>query len=365
MRLGELADRLGARVLGDADLDVQRVRAVDEARAGDLAFVDTARDRRAARETLASAVLVSEEFAAEHAHELPCTTVAVPSIGRALALAVELLHPPRPAMAGIHSSAVVDPRARIGPGVAVGPLAVVGDAVLGAGSSVGALALVSDDVEIGEGTTVGPGAIIMAGTRVGAHVLIGPGAVLGDEGFVYAPIDEGSVTTVPVRHVAGLVVGDEAAIGANACVDRGALRDTRVGARARLDNLVQVGHDVVVGDDAVLVAQVGIGGDSRIGAGAVLAGQAGVGDHKVVGARARVGGQAGVTRDVPERAAVSGTPAMPHGRWLRSMARFKTLDALEERVRQLEARLAAHERPEAVTHPDAAARRAPTRRGEP
>lgn len=340
MRLGDLAAQLGARLLGDPLIEVRRMCAVDEAGPDDLAFADAPTERRAALCTRAAAVLVGEDFAADHAHELPCASLVVDSPGRGLADAIRLLHPPPARPIGVHPRAVVHPLARLAADVAVGPLAVVGKAVLDAGVIVGPLAVISDDVEVGAGSVVGPGAVLMSGTRVGVGVTVGPGAVVGDEGFVHAPLADEAARNIAVPHVAGVVLEDGAAVGANACVDRGVLRHTRVGARALVDNLVQVGHDVVIGEDAVIVAQVGIAGHARVGAAAVLAGQAGVGDHQVVGAGARVGGQAGVTRDVAPGAAVSGTPAIPHMQWLRAMARLKDLDQLERRLGVLEQHLA-------------------------
>lgn len=339
MKLAALAHALGARLLGDGDLEVTRVRDVFDAGEGDLGFAATPDELRACLDTRATALLVPESFAAERAHELPCAVLCAEPVSRALGRAIDALYPAPPLPRGVDPRAVVHAGARLGRDVAIGPGAVVGRATLGDGVIVGPLSFIADDVVIGPRTQVGPGALLLAGVRVGADALIGPGAVLGDEGFVFAPEDQGGrKENVPVRHVGGVLVEDGACIGANSCVDRGALRDTRVGAHTRIDNLVQVGHDVQVGADAVLVAQVGIAGWSTVGDGAVLAGQAGVKERTRVGAGARVGGQAGVVQDVADGAAVAGTPAIPHVAWLKAMARLKGLDALERRVRALEAR---------------------------
>lgn len=340
MRLDALALQIGARLLGDGDLVVARVRSVFDAGPGDLGFAAAPDELRAVAGAGATALLVPESWAAEHAHELDCATLCAEPVSRALGRAIDALHPAPPAPRGVDPRAVVHAGARLGRDVAIGPGAVVGRALLGDGVIVGPLAFIGDEVELGPGAQVGPGAIVLSGVRVGAGAQVGPGAVLGDEGFVFAPEDQADRReNVPVRHVGGVVIEEGVCIGANTCVDRGALRDTRVGAHTRVDNLVQVGHDVIVGPDAVLVAQVGIAGWATVGEGAVLAGQSGVKERTEVGRGARVGGQAGVVHDVPAGAAVAGTPAIPHLTWLKAMARLRHLDALERRVRVLEARL--------------------------
>lgn len=341
MKLADLATAIGARLLGDGALEVVRVRAAEEAGDGELGFAAAPRERKAAFTTRASAILVDEDFAADHAHELPCAVLAADPASRALVKAVELLHPAAAHRPGVDERAVVDPRARLGDACSIAPLAVVGNARLGARVRVGALAYLADGVVLGDDCVIGPGVVLLEGVVLGARVLVGPGTVIGDEGFVFAP---DAVHNVRMRHVASVVIGDDVDIGANACIDRGALRDTRVGRGSKIDNLAQVAHDVVIGEDAVIVAQVGIAGNARIGDAAVLAGQSGVNPHVVIGARARLGGQAGATHDIGAGAAVSGTPAFPHLQWLKATARFKNLDELEQRVRALEARLKGDER---------------------
>lgn len=344
MRLDALALRIGARLLGDGDLEIARVRSVFDAGPGDLGFAAAPDELRAVSASRATALLVPEAFAADRAHELDCALLCADPVSRALGRAIDALHPAPPPPRGVDPRAVVHAGARLGLDVAIGPGAVVGRALLGDGVIVGPLAYIADEVELGPGAHIGPGAIVLAGVRVGAGALVGPGAVLGDEGFVFAPEDQGERReNVPVRHVGGVILEEGVCIGANACVDRGALRDTHVGAHTRVDNLVQVGHDVVVGADAVLVAQVGIAGWATVGEGAVLAGQSGVKERAKVGRGARVGGQAGVVHDVPAGAAVAGTPAIPHLSWLKAMARLRHLDALERRVRALEAQLGARD----------------------
>lgn len=315
------------------------MRAIDEAAAGDLSFAAHAHERRAAFTCAAAAVIVDAAFAADHAHELPCAVFAAAEPARALMAAIALLHPASAAPTGVHPSAVVDQAALLGVGVCIGANAVVGKARLGDGVQVGACCFIGDDVVVGPRSVLHPGAVLMHGVTLGARVNIGPGCVVGDEGFVYAA---DGTQNLGVRHAGAVMLDDDVELGANVCVDRGLLRDTRVGARTKIDNLVQVAHDVVIGADVVIAAQVGIAGFARIGDQVAMAGQAGVNPHARIAARVRVGGQAGVINDVTDPgAAISGTPAVPHLAWLKAVARIKTLDSFEQRLKRLEARAAA------------------------
>ncbi|HEY1100975.1 MAG TPA: LpxD N-terminal domain-containing protein, partial [Myxococcota bacterium] len=242
MKLGDIAAAIGARLLGDADIEVVRVCAIDGAGVGDLAFVGHAHDRRAARDTAASAVLVDDDFAADFAHELPCSVLCSSDPSRALAATIALLHPLPVHVPRVHPSAVV-----------------ADSAVVGIDVDLGAGVVVEDDVVVGAGSVVGPGCVLRRGVRLGKRVRLGPGCVVGDDGFVFA--SDGRA----VQHVGSVVVDDDVWVGANVCIDRGLLRDTRIGARTKIDNLGQVAHDVVIGVDVVVAAGVGIAGYASIG----------------------------------------------------------------------------------------------------
>lgn len=298
-----LAQLTGARLIGDADIEVVGVCTVVGAGPRDLAFVGHAHDRHQARLTQAAAVIVDEDFAADFAHELPCAVLCAPDTSLLLARCIDALHPLPACVVGIHDSAVIAASAVIGV-----------DVNIAAGVVVGAGCVVSDGCVVGENVVLKPG------VKLGKNVRVGPGCVLGDDGFVFA--SDGR----PVRHLGSVVVDDDVWFGANVCVDRGLLRDTRIGARSKIDNLVQIAHDVVIGKDVVVAAFVGIAGYATIGDGASIAGQAGVNPHVVIAPRVRVGGQSGVTNDVDVHgAAVSGTPAFAHRDWLKAMARLRRL----------------------------------------
>lgn len=333
MTLREFATVVGATLIGDPSLEIKGARAPGDAEEGDLTFVASARQRRELKTTRASAVLLSMDEAAEHAHELPCATLAHDDPHFALVEGLRVLfrrEEPRP---GVDEAANVSREATLGEGVTIEPFAVVRRATLGKNVRVRSFAYIDDDVFIGDGADVGVGAVVLNGSRVGARAILQPGVVVGADGFGYAP--QGT-SNVKVPQVGGVVIGDDVEIGANSCVDRGGLSDTRVERGTKVDNLVQVGHGVAIGEDAVVIAQVGIGGDTIVGDRALLAGQVGVAHHLEIGADARVGAQGGVTRSVPEKGAVSGYPAFAHGEWLRAMVRVRQLDAMAKRLEAAE-----------------------------
>ena len=218
----------------------------------------------------------------------------------ALAALIDLFFPARPRFGAIHPTAYVHPEAHIDPTADIGPCAVV-----------------EADVEIGADTVIGPSAVIREGSRIGARVQIGPGAVIGHEGFGFLPDGTG---LRKVRQVGRTVIEDDVEIGAQSCVDRGTLGTTRICAGAKIDNLVQIGHNAHIGRFAVLAGQVGIAGSAIIEDGAMLGGQAGVADHLTVGRGAKVAAKSGVIANIPPETVVAGYPAMPRMRWLRFFA---------------------------------------------
>jgi UDP-3-O-[3-hydroxymyristoyl] glucosamine N-acyltransferase len=222
---------------------------------------------------------------------------------------------PAPAAMGVHPSATVHPSAALGAGVCIGPGVVIGaGARLGDRVVIGANASVGEDTRLGDDTVLFAGVTLYDGVRLGRRCRLHAGVVIGADGFGYAFGPRGAEK---IHHLAGVDIGDDVEIGANACVDRGTLHPTRIGHRCKLDNLVQVGHNVVIGDDVVIAGHSGIAGSARIGDGALLGGMVGVADHVTIGAGARIAGRAGVTKDVPAGETWGGFPAQPLRSWIR------------------------------------------------
>jgi UDP-3-O-[3-hydroxymyristoyl] glucosamine N-acyltransferase len=335
--LGALADALGATVDGDASRVVTGVAPLESAGPDDIAFLIDGRHADAARASRAGAFLASPD-----AGSLPAPALRCREPQQAVIDLLLLFHPRPATVAGIHPSAVVAAEARVDPTASVGPLAVIG-----AGASVGrdvrihALAYVGAAVVVGDGSEIHPHAVLYPGVTIGQRVTVHAGAVIGGDGFGYV-FDGRRHRKMP--QVGTVVVEDDVEIGANTTIDRATLGITRIGAGSKLDNLVQVGHNVEVGEHSILVAQVGISGSSRLGRGVVLGGQVGVADHVTVGDGVMVGAQSGVHADVHDGAKLLGSPARPLMQAKRIMLTWDRLPDLVRTVRDLERRIADLER---------------------
>ena len=312
--LGRIAQWTGAALSEGAapERTVRDVAALDEAGPDDLAFLDNPRYLDDFKATRAAAVLVAPRYAASA--PAGCATLTTPQPYRAMAEVMARLYPeavrPRSTFGetGVSPVARVHSTARLEPGVIVDPGAVIGPfAEIGAGAVIGANAVIGPHVRIGRDSVVGPLASIVC-ALIGDRVIIHPGAHIGQDGFGFAPGPGGHLKMPQVGRV---IIQDDVEIGAGAAIDRGANRDTIIGEGSKIDNLVQIGHNVGVGRHCILVSQAGVSGSTVIGDFAALGGQAGLTGHLEIGAGAQIGAQAGVMRDVPAGERWGGTPAKP------------------------------------------------------
>ena len=332
MKLGDLLQVLGgALVQGNADTVIRGVNGYKDAAATDLVFAEDAASAGTALGCKAGASVLKQGVLANYAAN---PGIAVVETGQAklwFARAAKLLTK-APEVAGVHPSAAIGRDAKLGENVTIGACAVIGaDVEIGAGTRIEAGAVIGDGVRIGVACRIYPRVVIYSGTTVGNRVVLHAGVVLGADGFGYVrDAESGAYTQFPQQGT--LVIEDDVEMGANSTVDRGALGEARVRRGAKFDNLVHVGHNCDIGEDAILVALTGISGSSTIGKGAVLAGQVGIGDHVHVGPGVILGGQSGVfsgktvtNEGLKPGTVLFGTPARPLQQVLREQATLARL----------------------------------------
>ncbi|RAI39737.1 UDP-3-O-(3-hydroxymyristoyl)glucosamine N-acyltransferase [Rhodoplanes roseus] len=302
----------------DRELLLDGVAPLQAAGPHQVSFLTSRRYASELEHTGAGAVIVQADL-----HALvPSSAVAICSANpyASWARVAALFHPVAPVTPRIHPSAVIDPGARIDPSSDIGPLCVVEDgAVIGPGCRIGPCAVVGSGVVIGRDCRIGAHASL-SHALLGDRVYVYPGARIGQEGFGFAIAATGFLS---VPQLGRVVVEDDVEIGANTTIDRGSARDTVIGAGSRLDNLVQIGHNVTLGRCCVIVAQVGISGSTTLGDFVQVGGQAAFAGHLQVGHHARIGAQAGVISDVPAKASMLGSPAQPKWDFLRQIASLK------------------------------------------
>jgi len=327
-RAAELADALGAVYRGPEELTVTGAADLDGAGTSDLAALYD--DRLAARAARSRAGLLVLSAAA--AGQLPDRPVLIsPAPKAAFARAISLLLPPGRPEPGVHPTAVIGRDVWFGEEVIVGPQAVVGDRCrIGPRAWIGAGCIVMDDVELAEEVTLHPRVVVYPQTTIGPRSTLLAGAVVGAPGFGHAVDEAGRALRIP--HVGRVVIEEDCEVGANTTIDRATFGETRIRSRARLDNLVQIGHNVDVGPDCMLAGQSGIAGSTRLGRGVLMGGQSGIADHRTVGDGSIVAAKSAVLSDLESGQVVAGIPAMPMARWRRLVAIQSRLPELWRRV---------------------------------
>ncbi len=331
---GEVAALTLGKLVGPADVTVVSIAPLDRAGPDDLSFLASKRYLPYFQQTRAAIVLCKPDLAAEPG--APACRVVVPDPHAALLTVIAVLYPQPAWEPGINPTAVIGRGTVWEESIAIGPYAVLGSGVrLGKNVRIGAGCVLGDGVQVGDDVQFYPDVVCYSGTFIGHRVILHAGARLGSDGFGYIPGTGGELPR-KIPQIGRCIIGDDVEIGANTTVDRGSVDDTVIGAGTKIDNLVQVAHNVRIGARCLIAAMVGIAGSTHVGDDVFLAGQAGLADHLTVGHRVRVTVQAGVIGDIESGATVSGYPARNHREFLRAQGALyrlaKIVDDLEASV---------------------------------
>lgn len=336
LTVAELAERLGAQLIGASDTgnrDVVAVMPADAAGAADVTFVSDAKHEASAAKSAAAAVIVAEPIEGLAAPQLLVADVNVALIEALRCFAPKL----KPSAAGVDSSAQIGADVQLGPGVSVGPHAVIADGVeIGANTVIGAGCTIGEQVKIGPDSRLDSHVVVYHHCRLDAGVVVQANSTIGSVGFGYTLID-GAHRLIP--HNGGVVIEDFVEIGANCCVDRAKFGNTIIGAGTKIDNLVQVAHNVVIGKCCLIAAQVGVAGSCRIGDGVVLAGQVGLADNIEIGSGTMIGAQAGVMSSVGADEKLAWTPALDVKEAARVVVHVLRLPKLAQQLKRLTAKV--------------------------
>jgi len=325
----QIAEKLQGELVGDGSVQFTGLAPAECARAGELTFAENASYFAAAEQSRAAGILVAEPFVSSSK-----VLIRVRNARVALARALPMFFPPEGYPSGIHPSSVIDGSARVDPTAHIGP-----NCVLGAGVALGARSVLMGGNDLREGCRLGedvclfPNVVLYRQTQVGHRVTIHAGSVIGSDGFGYV-LDEGRHRKI--LQLGNVVIHDDVEIGANVAIDRGTLGSTVIGEGAKIDNLVHVAHNVVIGRHCLVMGQVGFAGSTRLGDYVVVASQSGIADHLKLGNQAVIGAKSGVMRDIPDGGRVLGIPAAPDRQAKRQIIATQQLPDLIRGLRELE-----------------------------
>ena len=334
----EIAEQVEGEVVGDGDIELAGFAQTNVAKPGDLTFAENEKYFRLAEESQASAILAPEEFASETK-----TVIRVKNARIAFARVLPLLFPEKQFAPGIHPSAVIAESAQVADTAYIGP-----NCVIDGNSTIGDQVVLEANCTVGEHTTLGqavrlfPNVSVYSQCKIGARVRIHSGSVVGSDGYGYV-FDQDHHRKIP--QVGGVVIEQDVEIGANVTIDRGSLGDTEIGEGTKIDNLVQIAHNVVIGKHCLIIAQTGIGGSTQIGEFSILAGQAGVVGHIKIGPKAIIASKSAVMSSLEGGRQYMGIPAIPDIQAKRQIIAARQLPELLKRVRELEQLLAKKDTP--------------------
>ncbi len=337
----QIAQMLEGRVEGNENAVVGKLCKIEEGEEGGLSFLANPKYNHYLYSTKASIVIINEDF--EQEEEIKTTVIRVKDAYSCFAKLLEIYNQYRLNKNGISSLAFIDKQAEIAEDVYVGEFAVISKgAKIGKGSKIYPHVYIGDDVKIGENVTLFAGVRIYHDTVIGNNCILHSGAVLGADGFGFAPLADG--TFKKIAQIGNVVIEDDVEIGANATIDRATMGSTKVMKGTKIDNLCQLGHNVVIGQSTAMAAQTGVAGSTKIGSNCFIGGQVGFSGHIKVGDRCSIGAQAGIISDIKDEARIIGSPAIDAKAYMKSYVYFRKLEQMKNKMDELEKRLAALEK---------------------
>ncbi len=331
----EIAALAGGKVEGNPDASVSQLAKIEEGKPGALSFLSNPAYAPHIYTTAASIVIVNNDFAPEQALPKDLTLVRVADARAAFAKLLEAYNQFRMNKTGIDSSAFVSPSAKIGKDVYIGAKAVIGDnAVIGDKAKIHPNVTVGEHAKIGDNTIIYPGVVVYHDCVIGNNCILQSGTIIGGDGFGFQPNSDNNYAKVP--HIGNVIIEDHVEIGANTTIDRATMGSTIIRRGVKLDNLIQIAHNVEIGENTVIAAQAGVAGSTKIGKNCLIGGQVGIIGHLVIGNGVKIAAQSGIGNNLADNEIVQGSPAFGIGDYKRSYVMFRNLPNLADKIKELE-----------------------------
>lgn len=335
---GQIAEILGGKVEGNAGIEVDKLAKIEEGVTGSLTFLANPAYTQYIYETKASIVIVQEDFKAERDLNPETTLIRVPDAYSSFGKLLELYDTVRHSKTGIEGNAFVSASAKVGENLYLGAGSYVGEnAQIGANCKIYPNVFIGDNVRIGDNTLIYPGVNIYIDCRIGSHCVIHSGVIIGSDGFGFSPNSENSYKKVP--QIGNVIIEDHVEIGSNSTIDRATMGSTVIRKGVKIDNLVQVAHNVEVGENTVIAAQTGVAGSAKIGKNCMIGGQVGIVGHITIGNNVKIAAQSGIASSLKDNEIVQGSPAFKYSDYQRAYVNFRNSAKLNARIDDLEKKL--------------------------
>lgn len=331
----DIAALAGGKVEGNPDASVSQLAKIEEGKPGALSFLSNPAYAPFIYTTQATVVIVNDDFVAEQSLPKDLTLVRVADARQAFAKLLDAYNQFRMNKTGVDASASVSASATVGKNVYIGPRAVIGDnAVIADNAKIYPSVTIGDNAKIGEHTIIYPGVVVYHDCVIGKNCILQSGTIIGGDGFGFQPNSDNNYTKVP--HIGNVVIEDHVEIGANTTIDRATMGSTIIRRGVKLDNLIQVAHNVEIGENTVIASQSGIAGSTKIGKNCLIGGQVGIIGHLVIGNGVKIAAQSGIGNNLNDGDIVQGSPAFGIGDYKRSYVMFRKLPELSDKIKDLE-----------------------------